>query len=750
MIRRFIPLAALLLCVSMSASAARREYRILLDGERKAGSEVCFFGSNSTKDAFGLYFSYQKVACLPADSVLDFPPGIFHAFARHPEGYVSAARDYFVFGEDALPEEGYELLDTPLHAAALADFGSIVAHLGPGESVGAWIGQSPTTSGTFFPLVEGESILMVPASIPFIPMRVKSGMPVALGEPLTLRAGELKRVAIQAPRDGESDVIVWLRSDASSGALPATVPDVTLAVGEAEFTPATPLHHADSKTLVIFKHVPVGAARLQLRGKGWRHADETLTVVHGTTTRREPLVLRAGADVAFAWGSLQSKRQDSVCSSVKAERALVSISLARCPSAAETDCQPVAGKKAPYGPAGAIAFQGLEPGRYRAVVSPPFAKPKMDSFELPPGADETRQVTIDALRFFGTVKLNGRPFAARIIFYSGEAESDASGLYDAALASDPLTNHVRVTACDDGRMFTYVPLEGGPSAGQPFDIDIRVDRLTVAVEDQAGKPVPRAFVRFSPVFKASDGTIVSRYSTEPVPTDVDGTVVLDDVPTHMSAVVCATHHDHPDNCTEPLTPKQLQTGKATIRLQAPHEGIVIGHTGHGFLSWVSAGGQTTERVRVQMDGTFAYSLAHAPSEHLIYVSNKRALAVLPLPANDQGESLTVRLPEAPIQAFEVLVPGATKAGFVGLWVGGMYVPLEALALHHDARGIDIAFQPGKRVQFRDISATGTLQVAFAPEMDAAPGSGFVDPFTLPEFAACKRYAVRGATVEVEP
>ncbi|MEO8035960.1 MAG: hypothetical protein ABI837_16095 [Acidobacteriota bacterium] len=141
---------------------------------------MCFY-RGAHGDAFSLYFTSGKVQCLPAEAVLDFPPGLIHVFARHKDGYASAQRDFTVDDGPPKPEQGYEKLETPLVKAGIVDLGHAVKALGANQHLGVWVASSPTTSGTFIPLVPGETTILAPVEIPVVPLLVENGLPVGVG-----------------------------------------------------------------------------------------------------------------------------------------------------------------------------------------------------------------------------------------------------------------------------------------------------------------------------------------------------------------------------------------------------------------------------------------------------------------------------------------------------------------------------------------------------------------------------------------
>ncbi|HYM59310.1 MAG TPA: hypothetical protein VEZ11_00305, partial [Thermoanaerobaculia bacterium] len=264
-------LGAALLLSAWPSLGYRREYRVTSDGVRKAGSEVCFYRGDSAADAFSLFFTHDEVVCLPADSVLDMPPGLFHAFARHADGYVSAHRDFFVYRGAPIPESGYESLEIPLQPAAFVD---IKLTLAPGQSIGVWLAPTPTTGGTFIPLVTGEHTIMVPADTAFVPLLIEYHRPVAVGEATTLSPGERRSLAGFNSPAGTVDVVVWTKLDSLvardvKGTLPP--PEITITQQRQTYQPLFRLEDARraTHTLLFFKEVRSGPARLRVRGKWW-------------------------------------------------------------------------------------------------------------------------------------------------------------------------------------------------------------------------------------------------------------------------------------------------------------------------------------------------------------------------------------------------------------------------------------------------------------------------------------------------
>jgi len=730
-------LAALLLFLAaVPTYAYRREYRVTLDGTRKPGSEVCFYEGTSGRNPFELFFSYTTVRCLPADDVLDFPPGLFHAFARHHDGFVSAYRDYFVYRGDPAPERGYRQLEIPLAPAAFVDMTAVLKELHPGEAAGVWIAPTPTRAGTFFPLVNGENTIMVPAGEPLLPLLIANHQPIAIGQPLVLDAGAHERVL--PFRDGTA-VVAWVKLDHDAAhAAPdsMTTPDVTLTLNGNTAKPLFPLYHTDStNTLLFFLNPPQGRARLELHGRFWAAVRRDITVPQrGLLVEQEPLLLTPAGSLLLTWTSPAADGPAPECQTVPPGlhdpmRAAVEF----CPT--PEHCQRVAMK--PAAPdAHAITFDGLAAGHYRALVKPPgMSKPIAQFADVLVSRETTLAMPLEEFRFFGTVTLNGSPLPARIFFDTGETVTDPTGRYTASLPASPRTSLIRVLGCADGRVHTFVPRES-MQANTSFDIALQVAPLHLAVRDDARAVVADADVWYTSIKEAD----TAFYSSPRQKTDASGQAAFDAVPTDQKIRVCATKQGFEISCT----PAQSATTTLLLHRLAL-QGKVTNHDGTGFLAAVDPQGHLTELVQVAMDGSFGFQRSHAAPEYLVYTASRRPLAVLPLTLDPATQQLILTVPDAPTRSFTVSVTTSVPDGFVGLWIGNAYVPLQMLAFHEEARGQDIVLHHGGRLALQDILETAPISAAFG-----AASKEVIDVFTLPEYAGVHRQLVTHGEIVLTP
>jgi hypothetical protein len=742
-----------------ASHASRREYFVTLDGQRKAGSEVCFYAGVKDHTPFGLYFAGGAAECLSADAVLDVPsPGMFHAFARNREGYASGWRDYFVY-DHTVPEKGYERYETPLIPAGWVDFSDVLP-LKPGQTAGLWVSASSTTPTSFYlPLAAGETEVLVPADTTYVPMIVADRRPVRTGDPGQVGAKQT-RVAKFAKSPAKGDVILWLKlDDPTSDVRPDKdyVPPV-VTVESAGHSYSSSTASADSGdltySLLIFKDVPTGPARIVVRGKHWIDYELPLDVATGTTVRTDALIVSPAGSIDVQWGSGDPKKsQHEGCHTPAegSERASIKIALLRCESAsAVARCTPVDHAEQPFSGVGDVLFPGVLAGDYKIRVLIPGTGAQSFPVKVNNRQDARVTVPVQAFHFFGRVMVNQEVKRATLLFETGEAQSDEAGQYVADLPADPLNNQVRIIVCDTGKQFRYVPPKR-VQVNAPFDITIDTATLHVVVVDAEERPVSDASVYYSPVKeKTPDGQAVVYYTSSEVTSDSEGRVDLVDAPRSRDLLVCARKGEYGSKCIDVASGSE---DAVKIKFEAGGiHGRIIGHEGHAVLTWVTARGEITEQIQIPPgDGAFRARAAHDGSEYLIYVSDRRPLTALSLPPDfSPSRELDLPLPAGQVRSFVVkLSAPPSRKGYVGLFVGTRYVPMQAFATHQEFRGHDVMIGASGALPITDVLESAPIFVAFAPE-PRTNTDAFVDPFTLPEFSSVARTSATGAVVIVNP
>lgn len=743
--------------VALPVLAYRLQYAVTWEGQRKVGSEVCFY-RGVRGDPFALFFSSGDVRCLPADSVLDFPPGLIHLFARHEDEFVSAPRDFSVYDGPQNPEQRAGKLETPLVRAATLDVSDLLKSLDEQKRIGVWIPAAKTASSTFIPLVPGETTILVPAQTLLLPMIIDHGVPWRVGEAIDLDPKERAKPTFRS-QDGTSDVILWTRVDAPSlrdaqGDIPA--PTITLRVGEHTFHPVAPLYAPESDALVIFHAVPQARAILTSEGSSWKRITREIAVLSRyVTVERDPIPLIAGGSVEVRWSKGDDAQQQTApqCSPLRSKDVpLVRASLLRCStdSTGQKKCSTASKTSVPYDAQSSLVMEGVERGQYTLTIELlPAGERRTFPVEVVTGRQSTVNVPFSSFRFFGRVTVNDKPISARLIFFTGEAISDGSGHYTATLPLDPLKNQIQIEPCGEARTFRFIP-RSGPAPNSAFDLDVRLDTLDVLVKDPSGRALADAAVRFSPVKEQLSNAYSSLYfGSDEKASGPDGRVTFDDVPDGFPISVCARHKDFFTKCSKPLDLKALAGNPTVVQFDpVGMKGRVQGHSGAGFIAVVNSAGVQTDSAQLDDDGSFRFKAPHASPEHLVYISRHRPLTVLPLPLAVPSD-FVVQIPVVTAHAFTVIVPNnRNDFAFLGIWLGGLFVPVDLFNTHMEMRGRDSVIHGATPLRVPDIAETGPITVAFAVLPEG--WKEFVDPFTLPQYAGVRQQPVKGDTVVLPP
>ncbi|HYC89810.1 MAG TPA: hypothetical protein VEO54_11405 [Thermoanaerobaculia bacterium] len=293
--RLFLPLIAFLGAALVAAplSAHRVEFVATVDDERAAGSEVCFFPAAASDHSFGLFLSSGDVRCLPADQVIEIPPGKWNFFTRHERGLISSTPTTITIStRPYVPELGFRTVRVPMYPSATLDFRAVRERLEPGMRLVAYYPLPPARgSSAAHPLAADTDTLSVPAYVPVVPLVVAAGRVVHILAPVTPDEGTVTEVEWREPKAGLVDVVSWVKlnregiSDDELSAIDGSI-ELALRDGDSELRPAfaPPPGAAAHLSLQLFLDVPASAAELVLRGKSWK--EQRLRVAgerHGRT-----------------------------------------------------------------------------------------------------------------------------------------------------------------------------------------------------------------------------------------------------------------------------------------------------------------------------------------------------------------------------------------------------------------------------------------------------------------------------------
>jgi len=748
--------ALVALLLPTMAQASRIEYFTMLAHERLAGSEVCFFAGKDASNAFPLFFQFgPNILCHPADKILDLPPGLFHVFARHRDGYVTGYGPWEVYRGEARSEEGYSRTDLMLEPAAYLDLTRVVQKLTPGEYLAAWIAATRTAPATLIPLIPGETTLFVPASRTLLPLIVHKGRPSRVGTPLRLQAGERRPVEFPVQAKGTSDVIVQVRLDSPRGlaALAAggkyPQPELTMTAEGKVIAPIFRLENALGAhlSLLMFDGVPSGKARLSLISDWWETIDQMVDIGGTPVTPLEAAVtLRPAGVLNISWNTGATTEE---CTRHTTHEVTLYARLRTCEGAAdERKCADVAMKSVPFANEGAVKFASISPGPYEVQLNTENFPATSHAVTIRAGSEEKVTANLGSFTMFGRVTLGGEPARVKLVFPTGEAVTDHDGRYTAVLAASPARHAIQILFCErEGSYLHVVPVAPAPNGR--YDIEIPDTELQVEVTDKnSGKSIRGAEVHFGAQNDRGSSHFVSSRQTS----DEEGRAIFMFVPTKYPLVICARASGYQRKCTEPLQFKRSErTPKVTLALEKGFVGRVIGHTGNGLVAFVTPLGNISEYIVLRDDGMFEYKPNHSPMEHLVYASERFPLFATRVDPDQRP--LEIALSSRPIRAFQVVVKsgGARETeGLIGLWIDGLYIPIDILLIHQGYRGQEFEVATGGQTFFRDVLETGPITVAWAPDIRRTKPHSPFELFVLPEYQNITKYLVSGPVVTIDP
>ncbi|MEA2463970.1 MAG: hypothetical protein QOJ98_1717 [Acidobacteriota bacterium] len=180
---------------------ARIEFLATVNGQRLAGSQVCFSSAGEESRYFSKFMGDgTDVLCLSADDVIDMPAGSWNYFAYHDSGYVSAHPGHITV---TAVSDHYSSAEVELVPAGVLDLSKVVAALPASDELVVYFpnNDQPRSPSAVRRLVPGSTRMFVPAGAQVLPLVIRSGLPVLTGEPVVVGRGETKDAAVAGHND---------------------------------------------------------------------------------------------------------------------------------------------------------------------------------------------------------------------------------------------------------------------------------------------------------------------------------------------------------------------------------------------------------------------------------------------------------------------------------------------------------------------------------------------------------------------
>lgn len=709
------------------AMAFREEFMTRVNGERIAGSTVCFFPAKADDGFVKKFLSSSDVRCLSADSVIDVPAGQWNIFAFNGADYVSLHPEFYeAFGEDPFT---YGRVSINLVPAARLDLAAVVADLSADEHLAVYFPNDsyPESPATMRPLMTGETSLLIPADMRVVPIIVKDGVPVeAIG---TFRGARGERVVVPKYHRSGTDIFAVIRLEsADMRKATAEPPNVVLeGANGTRVEPLLPIRGGATidRSLAIFRAPKVGAYHLTLHGPGWKtdQLDVAMNVDAAHLTPR-PLHAHPLAAVTVGWSIRPATltailATEHVCGKSANERARKptppALRLLKCTDEVTTNtegCAVVEERPLRLDDGAGTELFNVEAGTYAAEMLYGDLRAVSEPRKAGIGEPQVLHALDSAQILNGTVKRGTRRIAARLIFESGEALALDDGQFTAAL-SRPAAGTVTVHPCDGGEFYDEVLLE--PVTSGSIDITIPENKVTVHVVDgTTGTAMRDIRVVASPMKSANDED--AAYFIERM-TNANGVAVYRQVPALLPLRICASDPGRARGCVDTGALQSDAERELTIRLlplERRHGKVIAGTpivAGKVFI--MSADGVLSETARIDNDGSFPYQRKFAPGDYVVVVSASHPL-FLAQPRIESDDSVTIIMPQGATRTFQVQLSDAAGSGTLTLAVGGVLVPADAFAAHQLVRDRQNNLYGTSPLLVTDILETAQLTVILGP------------------------------------
>ena len=721
---------------------------VTLNGAAVRDADVCAFQAQDTESPYRQLFASDEVVCNAT-----LAPGLWNVFARRGTELVSARS---VLIDTRKTMAGVELRLEPAARLSIGDH--------------AFIYINDTLSA--LPAIHG--VALVPADREIVPLLVRDGTPIAIGDPLRLAANATKSIVLDPAKTHA--IATWITiapefRDAVRTMRRKQPPQIS-AAGKRALNPLRSAIALDG-ALQFIRDVPKGTATIELSGTPWKRQTKTVEVpAVGVAVTTEPLTLVPASSAVIKWTTRQDlpplmKDTAAPCKPPKTKPAPAYpiVSLLTCRGAQtsrsllfiDRDLCKSAGSSifATSERSGEVTFHDIDPGVYVAEFA--FGVlPKIRDIVRVERFDQTvARLDVDYSTLYGRVTRGGDPLSSRAHVRFGFAEdafTDDDGNYVIVLPKPVAAGSViSVQTCDNA-------VSGEEIVGNDilpnsrFDIDLPANAMAIEAVDKAdGTPVAGALVRYgafrsdqmsAPFYfrlgTSEEGSISSR-------TDAQGHFTIRSLPPDKTLRVCLEHEDYERTCTDPMTLALTETKTLRIAMKPidDFKGRIAGvsDVAGGQLYWFASDGQETERTTVRPDGTFRFGEQHAAGEAVVFVSLNHPLFAFVQPQLAPGDPLNVEIPPAASRSFAITI-GETNAqedAIATIAIGNLVVPYPAFAQHLALHGSELELHNRGPLVVPDILETAPISAILGPPpSELSPAMHVIDLFRLPQYRGLPR------------
>lgn len=736
MLTRAIIFGSVVFAASSVLGEVRMEFAALDNGSALSEAEVCFYPYEFYHPLRNLRSPAYR--CLQADVYIAAPVGqSFAYFMRNSDGLISGNP---IIYEAPPGASGFRSFAFPMKRGAVIDVKSLRAGLARDERIALIFGGSREAGPYVAPVSDDE--VLVPAEGVVLPVVVADGAIQRAAEPITpARGGRtvaqmshanvvVLRVVATNPETGNVDLPdnlcarPWTKETATMmEKQPPPLVELVDSSGrriQPVLAPATTGHLLTG--VYAFSGAAQGSATVAISGERWVASSEKLVVSEGVTVVERPFAATLGgevraivepqvADVAYTAGRSCEQQNDSA-------------PVLRLDHCGESGC--TAGRAVAFDEKGAV-FSGVPHGFYQLRLLSGERELAREGVNVDRGATvvvEMNRTTTP--RITGIVTSGGLPVRGTVMFRTGRGVTDAEGRFAILVAEEPGTAPVRFSTCDTTVFFSHRP-EAPLRDGDVLYLQIPDEELLIRLVDDRTDRVVRDADAMVAVLEERDESIV-QYFTGGIPQN-DGSYLVKSLEKGRRYRVCAEHQDYPYRCAEKSAIKGEGLEEATLRLtpRSGRSGRVLA-PGYRTLYWTTGVGDVTEYVEVLEDGTFTYEKPHSEGERIVVVgSAPLALAHATAGARDGQIDVHVTAPSSKSVDLRIAPENPQQSGLVALWIDGVRIPPDALAMHQLMRKSAYLIRERQPLVITDLAGQ-TIHAALGPDPSLlAGGTSFSSP-----------------------
>jgi hypothetical protein len=708
------------------------QHLFLSEGHEHAGDQVCVYQPAERGNVLD-NLRTDEVRCFPTETVLALGAGALGYFLKNEsEARISAGHGVIAAAE--APGQKLQALRWRTGPAAFLNVSRVLETAPKGAHLSIVIRASAGIAPTVMPIPPGSAVVLIPASIPVVPILMQGATPLWVGKALTLSPNA--RESLTPPPGTRQDLIASVRVAESGDSSKVPPPEVTLMTASGtRIEPEEPraLTRDTNSDLLIFRNVPPGKASLEVAGPLWSRARQAVTIGANerVTLVHEPLPAIAAGQVTVSW-SVPSTVPSQIascdeaepqpaayevvllrCAGLEAESNLTSLPLSRCEVERKV---PVARTERN----GAVAIDGVADGRYLAELRYGGLPPARAVVVARPATYTSGELRAGSTFIHGRLTRNAKPVKATISFFTGVAVSSAdTGDYFALVSGDPGRSLIEIKACDGSFSYAHLPVVA-PVLNSSYDISVPDNDVTVTVVDRATRaPVPGADLTFGPANAESPGGGV-HYLRGSI-TDAKGQSVLGPFVLPLQFSLCGLAEGYLRRCQDQELRKDHEALTFELTRGESRSGR-IDVPGYVFVLWADAAGKVTELVPVNDDGSFRYEAHHEAGESFFLVSNTLALVALRQPQLKPGDPLEIAVPRVPARAFTIRLGDriAQQNAWIDVSVGDVLIPMEVLNQHQQLRNLRSLILKRAPLSVGAIAQTGPITVLLGPDPETVP------------------------------